>query len=339
MNTLEIPDRDIQQQVPSHWDELPAAKIRKILALCSLTAAGAISELDWRVRVFYIIADIRRSWRSIMLERIMSQAWVDHKNQNIYHLANELTAFIFKSSSHHVTLSPSKGKHEETTAGARVSRVPNSPEDTSEPSLEINYDTVLNHFPKVGRLQGPGDLLHDVSFGEFRAALEELDEYFDMRRDQEPDQALESQLNRFIACLYRPLVKSPAGKVRVPFDRSMITIHARLARRMPPVIKLATLLWFTYVISYIQTSELTVGGRTINLSRLFPKPKDTGKAKRPDQGSAAAWVSILYTVAKEGIFGRVEDTDKAGLFDVLLYMYEQHRENQRLKMKHQAKGR
>lgn len=315
MNTLEIPDRNITQKVPSHWDELSAAKIRKILALCSLTAAGHISELDCRVRVLFIIADIRRSWRSIMLERIMSQEWVDHKNQNIYHLANELTGFIFKPSTN--------------TAGASVSLVP----------LEIHYNTVLNHFPKVKGLQGPGDLLHDITFGEFRTALEELDEYFDMRRDQEPDQAQQAQLDRFIACLYRPVISSPAGRVRVPFDRAMIARHSTQAKKIDPVIKLATLLWFTYTISYIQRSDLTVGGRTINLSRLFPKPKDTGKAKRPDQGSAAAWVSILYTVAKEGIFGRVADTDQAGLFDVLLYMYEQHRENQRLKMKYQSKSK
>lgn len=120
-------------------------------------------------------------------------------------------------------------------------------------------------------------------------------------------------------------------------------MNARLCDRMHPVHRTAILLWFTYCINYIQTEDLIISGRTINLKTLFPKPKDSPLKKgemvedRRGKGSGSGWTSLLYAIAKEGIFGNAEATDKTGLFDVLLYMYDQHMENKKLKAKYSKK--
>ncbi len=326
MNHLEITDRNISISIPDHWDYLDSQKdIRYVLSQCLAAADGKITENKARVNILYRIADIRRNWKSVMLERIMSQEWNLQKNANIYKLADEFTQFALSS------------LHSE----------PLVPEGQSIESIEVTYSTVMNHFQQINvtlslskrTLIGPAHQLADCSFGEFRAALEELDEYFQMRNDGQTEPVeVDHQLCRFIACLYRPVVRLSLSKDRQPFDRSNIEKHAKLCKRIDPVIKVAILLWFTYTINFIQENDITISGRTINLRPLFPKPKDTGKKKASNEGSAAVWSSILYQIAKDGPFGKIEETDRAGLYDILLYMYEQYRENQRQKLKTKKKS-
>lgn len=303
MTTLEIPDKSIHIEIPAHWDEMSPSQIHHALSWCMAAGAGQVSELHCRIMVFYKIGNIRRTWRSIAMERIMGEAWTIEKNSNIAMVARQCTGFLF---------------------------------DETNKTLEINYNTVLNHFASIGKkLHGPTHLLADITFGEFRAALEELDEYFTLRRDDADEKALQVQLCRFIACLYRPLV---AGK-REPFSRDRIETNAKKLRKVDPIIKVAVMLWFTHIIQYIQRNDLIISSRTINLSPLFPRPKN--ERKKPTdvarEGSAAAWTGVLYTVAKEGLFGEVDKTDKAGLFDILLYMYEQHQEARRMKARMKKK--
>lgn len=300
MNTIEIPDRNITQEVPSHWDEMTAKQILKAIRLVTLCSAGRISETDVRIAMFYDLANVKRTWYSVFLENIMSAEWVADKNSRIYNTAYELTDFLF---------------------------------DLGKKELEINYNTVLNHFPEVRKTIGPAHLLADLTFGEFRAAVEELGEYFAMRTAAESDAALAHQLNRFIAVLYRPKVRNAkTGESRQPFTRGLIEINARQFRKVDPTIKLAVMLWFTHTIHYIQREDLTLGGSKISFASLFPKPRTDDERPSPSRaGSLSVWTSVLYNVSKEGPFGGIEATEKAGLFDVLLYMYQQHQEAKRIK--------
>lgn len=321
MNTIEIPDRNLTVEIASHWDEMTGRQVFYCLSTILSMGSKPVEEqlLQIKIRCFYNIADIRRSWKSILLEKIMPADWTLEKNAKIATLAKQLTSFLF---------SPDGG---------------------------LNYNTILNHFPSPKTrglipktLYGPADILADLTFGEFRAAIEEMNDYFELSPllGDERGEKSDHQLSRFIATLYRPerkhyhrLVKSETfdGQRREPFNRNRIEANARLAGHLHPVHRTAILLWFTYCINYIQTEDIIISGRTINLKALFPKRRHPEPVEGSAGSGGSGWTSILYHIAKEGIFGNAEATDKAGLFDVLLYMYDQDAENKRLKAKYGKK--
>lgn len=319
MNTLEIAEKESSFNIPSHWDEMSPEQIKECISAWQEAVAKG-DMLSAQIRCFYKIAGIRRSWKSIFLEKIMPSAWRMEKNANIAMLSAELTAFMFRF---------------------------------TENASEINYDTITNHFPVIRTkrgldLYGPSDLLADLTFGEFRAAIEELDEYYDLIKQNGPpvrgtssEIVTDEQLSRFIACLYRPLRKKYKqvsrsetfdGFKREPFNRMLIEPNRMKVDSMHPVHRTIILLWFTYCVSYIQTGELVISGREISLRRLFPRAMDkTGKKRALGAKDRSGWVSILYAISKEGVFGDAGQTEKVGLFDILLYMYDRDLENQRLK--------
>lgn len=312
MNTIEIPDIALVREIPSHWDEMSRDELTYCLDQVIMTSLGLISVTQCQVRCFYKIADVQRTWRSILWEYMMPESVVLEKNANLVCLARELTAFLFNNAS------------------------------DDESRVEINYDTIYNHLPEITvfkwnvfpwiKLYGPADLLSDLTFGEFRAALEEMQEYFDTKD--------EFALSKMIACLYRPERKDYHkhvrsedfdGLQRQPFNRNLIEQNARYTHKMGLVHRTAVLLWYSFTIGYIQREDLQIGGRTINLSPLFPRSSgEESKTRRPN---GTGWTGLLYSIAKEGVFGNADQTDQTGLFDVLVYMYDQYQENQRLKRK------
>lgn len=305
MNTVELYEKDIKLSVPEHWDEMNADDLGYCLKQAVLASIGLITPEEAKIRAMFRLLDIKRDWRTVMWERIQSAATVREKNANMYLLSEQLMGFMFR---------PVEGK------------------------AEVNYETVMNHFPVVraGRtkLHGPAHLLSDLTYGEFRAALEEMGDYFE---SQGKDQHL---LSRMIACLYRPervnlpkdrLSKEWDGKIQEPFNRARIEDHAKLTAKLGLVHRTAILLWFTYSISYIQKRDLMIGGRTINLSLLFPEP-----TKGEEKKKGAGFTGILYSVAETGIFGNAAATDQVGLFDILIYLYDKDIETRRAKAKAQA---
>ena len=254
----------------------------------------------------YRLLDIQRDWKTVAWERIQSADRVREKNANAYLLSEQLMGFMFKS---------------------------------IDGQLEVSYETVMNHFPVVRagrtRLYGPAHLLSDLTYGEFRAAIDEMGEYFESKgTDQDA-------LSRMIACLYRPerrnleadkLSRDWDGKIQEPFNRARIDEHARLTAKLGVVHRTAILLWFTYTLNYIQERDLQIGGRTVNLSLLFPKGETQEQKKK-----GAGFTGILYSVAETGIFGNAAATDQVGLFDILIYLYDKDLESRRAKAKAQAK--
>src|SRR5690606_14396303 len=306
MNTLTHPTSPITIEVPSHWDEMRPDQVSYCLEQILMAGTGLISVAQAKVRCFYNLADIRRDWRTIAWERMMPREMVEEKNANAYLLADELTGFLFRQ----------EGEQ-----------------------LAINYNTIMNHFPQVRirwrHYYGPDHLLSNLTFGEFRAAIEEMNDYFDSKD--------EHQLSRMIACLYRPQLKGYKqlqksegwdGDRRQPFNRALIDRHALSLDKAPAVFRQAVLLWFTFTIDYIQKEDLILGGRQVNFKRLFPKA-ESGRKDLKQAGSG--WTGVLYQVAKEGVFGNIKDTDQAALFDILLYMHDQDVENEKIRRKMKKK--
>lgn len=304
MNTLELPEKSIHLEIPSHWDEMDHPQRLYCLKQAVLASAGVISAGEALVRCFYHLAAIERDYKSVAMERIMSEEQRMEKQSKTWLLADQLCGFIFRVNE--------AGK------------------------LEIFYETVYNHFPAVRaakvKLYGPGHLLCDLTFGEFRAALEEMNEYFDTKEA--------SCMHRFLACLYRPERANYSelkeredfdGYQQEPFNRSRIEINAAHTSEIGQVVQTAILLWFSYLVGYIQKEDLTLGGVSVNFSSLFSSGGDEPRSR------GNGWVSVLHNVAKEGPFGDVEKTDRMGLFDVLLYMKDCDDQNREMKRKFKKK--
>jgi hypothetical protein len=301
MNSLMLPDKSISIEIPSHWDEMNKKQRDYCLKQAVMSSSGILSVDEAKVRSFYHLAEIERDYKSVAREKVMSEEFVQEKNSKALLLAEQLCGFMFK--------------------------------ENSQGEIEICYDTIYNHFPVIlsgsTRLYGPAHLFADLSFGEFRAAIEEMKEFFETK---EP-----GDLNRMLACLYRPKRMNYDavskrddfdGNIREPFNRARIASNADYFKSVPHVTKTAILLWFTYMLDYIQKEDLVLGGELVNFSGLFGG--ETAEGRRP-RGSG--WVTVLHQIAKQGPFGDAEKTDKMGLFDVLLYMKDCHEENEEIKRK------
>ncbi|EMS34617.1 hypothetical protein C943_03304 [Mariniradius saccharolyticus AK6] len=310
MNTVEIPEKSIKLEIPSHWDEMSDSQRRYCLKQAVWASLGIIGVQEAKVRCLYHLMDIERDSRSVMWDRIRSEAQVSDKYSRIFLLCEELVTFLFAANE--------KGE------------------------LEINYDTVYNHFPELRAskvtLYGPAHLCADLTFGEFRAAIEYMESSFQSRDDMD--------ICRMIACLYRPerqdydMVahsESWDGQRKQPFNRALVPVNAGLVAKIGTVYRTAVLLWFSYVVKYIQTEDLQIGGVTVNFSPLFGGKRKAMDDDAPRSGSGYGWISVLNAIAKEGPYGDMDKTEKAGLFDVLLYMLEMHEQNEKLKQKSKKK--
>jgi len=281
MNSLEVPGEKELIHIPGEWNELDQKTLFKILKLSIQMNAGIIDQDTMITMSFYAIANIKRNWRSVFKEKMLSKNERHLKFANTYLVAKQLTEFLFL------------------------------PEEPGKP-VEINFDTVINFIPsfkdRSGTLYyGPGDLLNDLTFGEFLEALNNMNEYFSSKNER--------FLDLFISALYRP---EGLHRKRSALD-DHYRVHAKGISKVPGHIKLGILLWFTTCVKYIKKEDLIINGQLINLKVLFPSGSGGGKGS-----SGLGWTSLLYGIAKEGLFGDIRDTYKSKLFDVLLFMYDNH---------------
>lgn len=293
MQTIEVPGQKETLQIPSEWDELRPNQVIKILEYASMFTTGQMNYNKFIVCSFYIIADIKRNWISVAKEMILSSGKYEEKLNNIFIYAQQLTTFLFKPK-------------------AKKEKIP-SPE-------EFYFNTVINYIPvftaKSTKYYGPKNMLGDLTFGEFIGAIDAMNEYF-QNRD-------EPSLNKFIANIYRP---SSDGIKRIEFQEEKLANYRSDLSKVPAHIKFGILFWFSTCINYIKSEDIEIDGKEINLSVLFPKKSKNNTAKSTGIG----WKSVLYGVAKEGVFGPIEKTNSTNLFEVLMFMYDSHLQAQKLK--------
>jgi hypothetical protein len=149
-----------------------------------------------------------------------------------------------------------------------------------------------------------------------------------------------------IACLYRPLRRDWEGwklddrfdgRKREPFNRAKLDELSLITARLSQVERTGILLWFSHTLGYIQKEDLMISGREVNFSVLFPSTSgEPGEALRPDQ-RGSGWTGLLYQIAEQRLFGEMADTDRAGFFDILIYLYDKHLENQKAKAKNKKR--
>ena len=293
MNTIEIPERGIVRSFPSAWSEMTPAQVRHIFRLYYRCMNAQRSPLEFNIRVLYYLLDIRRSWRSVMLDRI-SPSTAENRNANMYVLCENCFGFMFA----------------ETAEGR---------------SPQLSFDSTANPLPNVRtglfrrRLAGPDDLLQNLTFGEFRHAATALNRFFKDNRI--------ADLHECIAFLYRRPCRIPnrAGRKVRSVENGSFTRDVRRAAHIADWQNSLIMMWLAACINYLQTGSVEIDGETIDMAALFAADND-----KPHSGvPAQTWTDLLIQIAKDQIVGNTERVDEEPLFSVFLIMWHNYKENKR----------
>jgi len=288
MRTLEIPGKGIFD-IPSDWDELSVVQIKEILKLSMKMMVGQLDFDQFVVKAFYVISGIKRNWLSVFIEKKLSKRKLELKNANAYQCGELYADFLFKT--------------------------PELDEEGNQKPWEFYYNTVVNYFPIIHAsgvaFSGPKTYLQDLTFGEFRKAIDAMNVYAKSKD--------EASLDDFFVVLYRP--------DRTPLPEADLQALAKKASKVPMYIKMSVFLWFTTCVHYLTSSEVEINGRMLDFKMMFPKPEKDKKE------TGLGWTSLLFSMAKEGVFGDTDKTDSKQLYDVLMYMYDNHLQNLRAKTK------
>ena len=182
--------------------------------------------------------------------------------------------------------------------------------------LEIDFTETKNFLPKLKigcpDFVGPKDNLSGITFEEFEKANMYLNEYFGGDAES---------IYHFVACLYRPEGEK--------FDEDLIEKNAALIKSScKEAWKLEMImLWYCNCSRQIHTEDIYYNGNIVNFSVLFKNPE--GNDDQPETKNNLGWLPILSNFAEKGIFGNLEQTRKADLYDLLALMLNKHQENKR----------
>lgn len=264
--------------LPSSWGEMTPEQVRRVFRIHSRCVRERRSPLEFNVRVLAMLLDAKL-WR---LGRLSGDSAVA---ENVYMLCDRCLGFLF--------------------AGGNCAA--------------LSFDSVKNPLPRVSvrgrRLSGPADLLQDLSFGEFRHALNSFQAFFSSGSENDLDEA--------VAFLYRrrSASENPAGRKVRSLSQSGFSADVRLAAALRPWEKNLIMLWFSACVQYIQTGRLVIDGETVDMSLLF-NGSDGG-------GPAFGWSDLLVEIAKDRSLGTVDQVDERPLFTVLGIMWHNYKENKR----------
>ena len=283
MNTIEVFETGKVVQVPGSWSEMTPEQVRGVFRIFEECLRRGESPLDFNVRVLWMLLGVRRTVKGWFADIFKGSSSV--RDENVYRMCEKFLGFLF-----------------------------------SEESAALTFDSVANPMPVVRsglvRLYGPGELLQDLTFGEFRHASAAINRFF---RSHEPD-----DLDECIAFLYRRRCRKAnrAGRMVPDVDQRNARGHIHRASRLKGWQKNLVMMWFAACLKYLQSGVLEIDGEEIDLSKLF-----AGDEKR--SGISFGWNDLLVEVAKENTLGNIDRVDEEPLFSVLSIMWHNYKERKR----------
>ena len=283
MNTIEVFETGKVVQVPGSWREMTPEQVRGVFRIFERCLRRGESPLDFNVRVLWMLLGVRRTVKGWFADIFNGSSSV--RDENVYRMCEKFLGFLF-----------------------------------SEESAALTFDSVANPMPVVRsglvRLYGPGELLQDLTFGEFRHASAAINRFF---RSHEPE-----DLNECIAFLYRRRCRKAnrAGRMVPDVDQRNARGHIHRASRLKGWQKNLVMMWFAACLKYLQTGVLEVDGEEIDLSRLFAGDES-------HSGVSFGWNDLLVEVAKENTLGNIDRVDEEPLFSVLSIMWHNYKERKR----------
>ena len=283
MNTIEVFETGKVVQVPGSWSEMTPEQVRGVFRIFERCLRRGESPLDFNVRVLWMLLGVRRTVKGWFTDIFNGSSSV--RDENVYRMCETFLGFLF-----------------------------------SEESAALTFDSVANPMPVVRlglvRLYGPGELLQDLTFGEFRHASAAINRFF---RSHEPE-----DLDECIAFLYRRRCRKAnrAGRMVPDVDQRNARGHIHRASRLKGWRKNLVMMWFAACLKYLQSGVLEINGEEVDLSKLF-----AGDEK--SSGISFGWNDLLVEVAKENTLGNIDRVDEEPLFSVLSIMWHNYKERKR----------
>ena len=283
MNTIEVFETGKVVHVPGSWREMTPEQVRGVFRIFERCLRRGESPLDFNVRVLWMLLRVRRTVKGWFTDIFNGSSSV--RDENVYRMCETFLGFLF-----------------------------------SEESAALTFDSVANPMPVVRlglvRLYGPGELLQDLTFGEFRHASAAINRFF---RSHEPD-----DLDECIAFLYRRRCRKAnrAGRMVPDVDQRNARGHIHRASRLKGWQKNLVMMWFAACLKYLQSGVLEINGEEVDLSKLF-----AGDEK--SSGISFGWNDLLVEVAKENTLGNIDRVDEEPLFSVLSIMWHNYKERKR----------
>ncbi len=283
MNTIEVFETGKVVQVPGSWSEMTPEQVRGVFRIFERCLRRGESPLDFNVRVLWMLLGVRRTVKGWFTDIFNGSSSV--RDENVYRMCETFLGFLF-----------------------------------SEESAALTFDSVANPMPVVRsglvRLYGPGELLQDLTFGEFRHASAAINRFF---RSHEPE-----DLDECIAFLYRRRCRKAnrAGRMVPDVDQRNARGHIHRASRLKGWQKNLVMMWFAACLKYLQSGVLEINGEEVDLSKLF-----AGDEK--SSGISFGWNDLLVEVAKENTLGNIDRVDEEPLFSVLSIMWHNYKERKR----------
>lgn len=283
MNTIEVFETGKVVQVPGSWREMTPDQVRGVFRIFERCLRRGESPLDFNVRVLWMLLGVRRTVKGWFTDIFNGSSSV--RDENVYRMCEKFLGFLF-----------------------------------SEESAALTFDSVANPMPVVRsglvRLYGPGELLQDLTFGEFRHASAAINRFF---RSHEPE-----DLDECIAFLYRRRCRKAnrAGRMVPDVDQRNARGHIHRASRLKGWQKNLVMMWFAACLKYLQSDVLEINGEEVDLSKLF-----AGDEK--SSGISFGWNDLLVEVAKENTLGNIDRVDEEPLFSVLSIMWHNYKERKR----------
>ena len=282
-NTIEVFETGKVVQVPGSWSEMTPEQVRGVFRIFEGCLRHGESPLDFNVRVLWMLLGVRRTVKGWFTDIFKGSSSV--RDENVYRMCEKFLGFLF-----------------------------------SEESAALTFDSVANPMPVVRsglvRLYGPGELLQDLTFGEFRHASAAINRFF---RSHEPD-----DLDECIAFLYRRRCRKAnrAGRMVPDVDQRNARGHIHRASMLKGWQKNLVMMWFAACLKYLQSGVLEINGEEVDLSKLF-----AGDEK--SSGISFGWNDLLVEVAKENTLGNIDRVDEEPLFSVLSIMWHNYKERKR----------
>lgn len=283
MNTIEVFETGKVVQVPGSWREMTPDQVRGVFRIFERCLRRGESPLDFNVRVLWMLLGVRRTVKGWFTDIFNGSSSV--RDENVYRMCEKFLGFLF-----------------------------------SEESAALTFDSVANPMPVVRsglvRLYGPGELLQDLTFGEFRHASAAINRFF---RSHEPE-----DLDECIAFLYRRRCRKAnrAGRMVPDVDQRNARGHIHRASRLKGWQKNLVMMWFAACLKYLQSGVLEINGEEVDLSKMF-----AGDEK--SSGISFGWNDLLVEVAKENTLGNIDRVDEEPLFSVLSIMWHNYKERKR----------
>lgn len=237
MNRIDIPEAGFSADIPASYSEMTSRQVCYVMQQLYALQCAEISQTEFRVRVLYNLAGIKRTARSIAWERIHPAA-AHRRAEKVVLLTEELLGFLFIADGEKLTPA---------------------------------FDTITNHLPilHIGPvlLIGPDEGLIDISFGELIAADADLALYTATKDER--------HIDNMIARLYRrPGPIQPCGRKVEPFKMEETENYARLIHQLPSWKKQLILFWYAACIDNLQHGSFFVNGREVSFEPLFSKKEN-----------------------------------------------------------------